>query len=103
MRRARRQRGSVSSPTSRRRRRRRRRGLALRARARQLIEREIGYYPVSAAPAGHTGIDDDLFGAAEQPLHRFEIYALASHFGRFLVLIIDLQVSRGLAFGLGDG
>ena len=35
-------------------------------------------------------------------LHRIEINALAGHVRRLLVLGVDLQEARGLAFGVGD-
>ena len=48
-----------------------------------------GRYGTTPWPFG-AGIHDDLVGAAEQPLHGFEIEALARHVRRLLVFIIDL-------------
>jgi hypothetical protein len=65
---------------------------------RQLVERQIRHDAVLRA-----GINDDLVGAAEQPLHGLEIHALAGDVGRLLVLVVDLEKARGRAGGLGDG
>src|SRR6516162_4966158 len=71
-----------------------------RAFARQSGQRQIGH---DAGARLAAGIDDDLVGAAEHPLHGFEIDPLPRHVGSFLVLLIDLAEARGLALGLGDG
>ena len=49
------------------------------------------------------GIDNGLIGAAEHPLHGFEIDPLPRHVGSFLVLLVNLREARSLALGFGDG
>src|SRR6516225_7369791 len=68
--------------------------------ARQALQRQIGHDALAWLAAG---IDDGLVGAAEHPLHGFEIDPLPRHVGRLLVLLVDLAEARGLALGLGDG
>ena len=68
--------------------------------ARQALQRQIGHDTWARLAAG---IDDGLVGAAEHPLHGFEIDPLPRHVGRLLVLLVDLAEARGLALGFGDG
>ncbi len=67
---------------------------------RQFIKRQIGHHSAAAALRR---IEDDLVGAAEHALHRFEIHALAGHLGRLFVFIVDFREPRGLAGRLGNG
>ncbi len=53
--------------------------------------------------AADAGIDDDLVGAAENPLHGLEIHALARDVRRLLVLLVDLVEARRLALGFRHG
>ena len=51
----------------------------------QLVEQQEWHDTLAAL-----AVDDDLVGAAEHALHRFQIHPLARHFGRLLVLLVDL-------------
>src|SRR6516225_10708309 len=68
--------------------------------ARQSGQRQIGHDARARPPAG---IDDGLVGAAEHPLHGFEIDPLPRYVGRLLVLLVDLAEARGLPLGFSDG
>ena len=65
----------------------------------QLVERDVEN-DTAAGAAGR--IKDDLVGAAQHALHRFEIEALTRDLGRFAIFIVDFAESSGLAFRLGD-
>src|SRR5215469_10366922 len=71
-----------------------------RAFARQSLQRQIGHDARARLAAG---IDDGLVGAAEHPLHGFEIDPLPRHVRRLLVLLVNLRETRGVALGVGDG
>src|SRR5215469_1274475 len=71
-----------------------------RAFARQTGQRQIRHDARARLAAG---IDDGLVGAAEHPLHGFEIDPLPRHVGGLLVLFVDLRKARRLALGFGDG
>src|ERR1700694_2309962 len=67
---------------------------------RQGPKRQIGNDTLALSAAL---VENDLVHATQHTFHGLEIESLARHFGRFLVLLIDLVEAGNLASCLGDG
>src|SRR5262249_20308110 len=66
--------------------------------ARQLVERQEGHHALPAL-----AVKNNLVCAAEHALHGLKVHALARHFGRLFVFLVDLEEAGRLAGGLGNG